>query len=93
MDGVRGDFLGPPHGTTKHLRKAEIQNSHALTIHWIDSRMHPTTKNFHFTCCLIELYFLDELTTKILEPPRGKTNNVVFEQVRHKPACTVTEKS
>ena len=25
------------------------------------------------------------------EPPRGKTNNVVSEQVRHKPACTVTE--
>ena len=29
----------------------------------------------------------------INEPPRGKTNNVVFEQVRHKPACTSTEKS
>ena len=27
------------------------------------------------------------------EPSRGKTNNVVSEQVRHKPACTVTEKS
>ena len=27
----------------------------------------------------------------IYEPPRGKTNNVVSEQVRHKPACTVTE--
>ena len=27
------------------------------------------------------------------EPPRGKTNNVVFEQVRHKPTCTSTEKS
>ena len=25
------------------------------------------------------------------EPPRGKTNNVVSEQVRHKPVCTVTE--
>ena len=29
----------------------------------------------------------------INEPPRGKTNNVVSEQVRHKPACTRTEKS
>ena len=33
----------------------------------------------------------------VYEPPRGKTNNVVSEQVseqvRHKPACTVTEKS
>ena len=27
------------------------------------------------------------------EPPSGKTNNVVSEQVRHKPACTSTEKS
>ena len=27
----------------------------------------------------------------IIEPPCGKTNNVVFEQVRHKPVCAVTE--
>ena len=27
----------------------------------------------------------------IFEPSRGKTNNVVSEQVRHKPACTATE--
>ena len=27
----------------------------------------------------------------INEPPRGKTNNVVSDQVQHKPACTVTE--
>ena len=25
------------------------------------------------------------------EPPRGKTNNVVSDQVRHKPTCTSTE--
>ena len=25
------------------------------------------------------------------EPPRGKTNNVISEQVRHKPTYTVTE--
>ena len=29
--------------------------------------------------------------SSINEPPRGKTNNVVSEQVRQKPACTVTE--
>ena len=29
----------------------------------------------------------------IYEPPRGKTNNVVSEHVRHKPVCTSTEKS
>ena len=28
---------------------------------------------------------------KTFEPPRGKTNNVVSEQVRHKPTCTSTE--
>ena len=33
------------------------------------------------------------LITLTYEPPRGKTNNVVSEQVRHKPACSVTEKS
>ena len=30
---------------------------------------------------------------KPYEPPHGKTNNVVSEQVRHKPTCTSTEKS
>ena len=30
---------------------------------------------------------------QLFEPPRGKTNNVVSEQVRHKPTCTSTEKS
>ena len=36
------------------------------------------------------LVFMHKVTN---EPPRGKTNNVVSIQVRHKPACTVTEKS
>ena len=27
------------------------------------------------------------------EPPRGKINNVVSDQVRHKPTCTSIEKS
>ena len=27
----------------------------------------------------------------IIEPPRGKTNNMVSEQIRHKPGCTSTE--
>ena len=34
-----------------------------------------------------------KVITLIYEPPRGKTNNVVSEQVRHKPGCTSTEKS
>ena len=37
-------------------------------------------------CMLLVFLFL-------FEPPRGKTNNVVSEQVLHKPACTSTEKS
>ena len=47
---------------------------------------------------LVHVYFgkyfrADSLeAVEIYEPPRGKTNNVVFEQVRHKPTCTVTEK-
>ena len=36
----------------------------------------------------------DLVSDKVLyEPPRGKTNNVVSDQVRHKPTCAVTEKS
>ena len=31
------------------------------------------------------------LPTMSYEPPRGKTNNVVSKQVRHKPTCTSTE--
>ena len=29
----------------------------------------------------------------LYEPPRGKTNSVVSEQVQHKSGCTVTEDS
>ena len=36
---------------------------------------------------------LNPTTYTTFEPPRGKTNNVVSEQVRHKPACASTEKS
>ena len=39
-----------------------------------------------------EVIFADCLYTTTSEPPRGKTNNVVCEQVRHKPTCTVAEK-
>ena len=36
-------------------------------------------------CLLLDVIF-------IFEPSRGKTNNVVSEQVRHKSGCTSTEK-
>ena len=35
--------------------------------------------------------FLSDLDHATNEPPRGKTNNVVSEQVLHKSGCTVTE--
>ena len=37
----------------------------------------------------IRIYNLRSAST--YAPPHGKTNNVVSEQVRHKPAFTVTE--
>ena len=52
----------------------------------------------HMTFCIFSILW--QGTSIILfrlliinEPPCGKTNNVVSEQVPHKPACTVTEKS
>ena len=36
-------------------------------------------------------FYLICFRCEVIEPPRGKTNNVVSEQVRHKPACTSTE--
>ena len=46
-----------------------------------------------FTVSVLLLWKRHCSKTAINEPPRGKTNNVVSEQVRHKPACTSTEKS
>ena len=45
--------------------------------------------------CNCSLKFIDKLFVDecLNEPPRGKTNNVVSEQVPHKPACTSTERS
>ena len=41
-----------------------------------------------------EIYFFFQgQELMINESPLGKTNNVVFEQARHKPTCTSTEKS
>ena len=50
--------------------------------------------NSHFFFFFFFIRFVYVLKLhKTFEPPRGKTNNVVSEQVRLKPACTVTEKS
>ena len=42
---------------------------------------------------LILLYRNINYFTTTNVPPRGKTDNVVSDQLRHKPACTSTEKS
>ena len=50
-----------------------------------------TFKKFAFKVlqkCCVE--FAGQVMYKF-EPPRGKTSNVVSEQVRHKPRCTSTE--
>ena len=39
----------------------------------------------------MEYYNTKEEQCKTYEPPHGKTNNVVSEQVRHKPAWAVIE--
>ena len=46
--------------------------------------------NFRSRSHTLVIYFI---IPHIYEPPRGKTNNVVSHQVRHKLACTSTEKS
>ena len=50
---------------------------------------------FDYTTCPTIVAYSGKVAffNAIIEPPRGKANNVVFEQVRHKPTCTVTEKS
>ena len=47
----------------------------------------------HFKFICFEFFLFRRCQLVRIEPPRGKTNNVVSEQVRHKPACTSTEKS
>ena len=59
-------------------------------------------KFFEFACYTLVILFItkyenenhlmiDLSYTMLNEPPREKTNNVVSDQVRHKPTCTVTE--
>ena len=50
-------------------------------------------KTFNYTSPrALVITFIEVISNlKTFEPPRRKTNNVVSEQVRHRPACTVTE--
>ena len=40
---------------------------------------------------LVGCFWITKVMYNIIEPPHGKTNNVVSEQARHNPACTITE--
>ena len=64
-----------------------------LEIHW---QLHVADiwvmiSAFDLLCVEMSKYLKVNSCSVNREPPRGKTNNVVSEQVRHKPACTVTE--
>ena len=58
-----------------------------------EARMELTTPTLQGKSFNHHSYFVQNLMFIyfIYEPPRGKTNNVVSEQVRHKSGCTVTE--
>ena len=56
-------------------------------------RLEQTTTNINMKSMEIGRKMFYKVLFLPNEPPRGKTNNVVSEQVRHKPACTSTEKS
>ena len=75
-----------------------------LFSHWQKSGFLMTQLKYKHRLLLIFFYLMAVSSLRVLcevcvlcfvivEPPRGKTNNVVSEQVRHKPACTSTEKS
>ena len=83
----------------KTLNKV-TQNQPILGSH--SSPLSLLSSEFLFSCLLSfsllsdeELHSLVPVRCKrdTFEPPRGKTNNVVSDQVRHKPGCTVTEDS
>ena len=48
-------------------------------------------KHFSFPTHKLRIIHSVAQRSVTFEPPRGKTNNVVSEQVWHKPACTATE--
>ena len=68
------------------LLQSHIQSAFSFTD--IDSlSMFVTSSETIIRIC--EMY--TPYTPLLYEPPRGKTNNVVSNQVRYKPACAVTE--
>ena len=57
----------------------------------IISAIESQQSDIHRQTVLLSATLTDGRFLKRFEPPRGKTNNVVSEQVGHKPGCTITE--
>ena len=51
------------------------------------------TSDLRQRCCTIFVAKAKVVSNSIIEPPRRKTNNVVFEQVRHILGLTATKES
>ena len=71
---------------------------HLLVIAYLYINKYRLCQNDEIDDSLLPSFFFHTIGSVVFrfityEPPRGKTNNVVSEQVRHKPACTSTEKS
>ena len=89
----------------KRPREVQAELSEVFKAKTQESQLSQTsTVNEHWTflrttsCRLQKKYVVFpgitmDYKTDINESPRGKTNNVVSDQVQHKPACTSTEKS
>ena len=70
----------------KHILLQRTLSGHKNIIRFVESSITPAPNNVYEVLILMQ-YCKGNLN----EPPRGKTNNVVSDHVRHKPVCTVTE--
>ena len=64
-----------------------------LYTHYLKQSYNKIGSNLDYILSDFLFALLGGTTNSVNEPPCGKTNNVVSDQVRHKPTCTVTEKS
>ena len=74
--------------TLLELSKYFLEKKHA-SICVCRDRFSGSVSGYHIL--MIKIGDKSEGSMNRFEPPRGKTNNVVSDKVRHKPACTATE--
>ena len=94
----------PPHGKTNNVVFEQVRHIPGCT-GTADSKQNSVETELSFLVYEIigkqqilcqNVIFYNTYTAIVLttvEPPHGKTNNVVFEQVRHIPGCTGTADS